>query len=186
MKLIFDKLLSIVLIVLFVIPILFIIILIKMNSSGPIIYWSDRIGRNSAIFSMPKFRTMEVNTPEVATHLMQDSEKYITSLGKFLRKTSLDELPQLYSVLIGDMSFVGPRPALFNQDDLIKLRKDLNIDQLVPGITGYAQVMGRDSISIDNKVAYDAYYLEHKSFIFDIKIIFLTLANVIISKNISH
>lgn len=161
-------------------------ILIKLTSRGPVLYWSDRVGLNNSIFRMPKFRSMRIDTPPVATHLLADPERFITPLGKWLRKTSLDELPQIFSVLKGDMSFVGPRPALFNQDDLIALRTSKGIHKIVPGITGWAQINGRDELPIPVKVDYDLYYLQHRSFIFDLKILMLTLMNVVESKGVRH
>jgi len=168
-------------------PVLIIIsILIKVTSRGPAIYWSKRVGINNNLFMMPKFRSMHVNAPQVATHLLSDSQKHITTIGAFLRKTSLDELPQLYSVIRGDMSFVGPRPALFNQDDLIKLRTSQGIEKLKPGITGWAQINGRDELPIPKKVDLDKYYLEHQSLALDIKILFLTAYKVFKSEGVSH
>lgn len=156
-----------------------------INKTNPI-YFSKRSGEKSKIFLMPKFITMKKNTPQVATHLLKHPEKYVTKIGKYMRKTSLDELPQLYSVFIGKMSIVGPRPALYNQYYLIKKRKVLKIDKLKPGITGYAQINGRDDISIKKKIDYDLFYLRNKSFILDLKIIFFTLYKIVKSKNISH
>ena len=180
-----------ILIILFFLPIilsLLIIIsfLLFYETRGKVIYFSKRIGINSEVFFMPKFRTMRFGTPQVATHLLEKPEQYLTSLGKFLRKTSLDELPQLISILYGDMSLVGPRPALFNQYDLIEKRKIMGIDKIKPGITGWAQINGRDDISIDEKVKMDHYYLNKKSIILDVKIIFLTILNIFKFKNISH
>ena len=149
-------------------------------------YWSNRVGVDNKIFKMPKFRTMRIDTPAVATHLMQNPDEYLTPIGPFLRKSSLDELPQLWSVLKGDMSFVGPRPALFNQNDLIALRTEKGVHRLVPGITGWAQINGRDDIPIPKKVEYDEYYLKNRSFIFDLKILFLTLLKVSRAENVSH
>ena len=161
-------------------------ILIRFTSSGAAIYWSDRVGQNNAIFRMPKFRTMRTGTPAVATHLLQDPAAYLTPIGGFLRKTSLDELPQLWSILAGDMSLVGPRPALFNQDDLIALRTEAGVHRLVPGLTGWAQVNGRDELPIVQKVAFDREYLQRKSFYFDLKIGMLTFMKVISRDNVSH
>jgi O-antigen biosynthesis protein WbqP len=144
------------------------------------------VGVGNTIFKMPKFRTMRIDTPAVATHLMQNPDEYLTPIGPFLRKSSLDELPQLWSVLKGDMSFVGPRPALFNQNDLIALRTEKNVHRLVPGITGWAQINGRDDIPIPKKVEYDEYYLKNRSFIFDLKILFMTLLKVSRAENVSH
>ena len=186
MKKIFDFLLSLFLGVVLTIPILVIAALVRLSSEGPVLYWSDRVGQNNQIFRMPKFRTMRIDTPPVATHLLENPDKYVTPIGKFLRKSSLDELPQLWSVLKGDMSFVGPRPALFNQGDLVALRTKKAIHALVPGITGWAQVNGRDELPIPEKVEFDAYYLKNRSFLFDIKILFLTFLRVVRAKNVSH
>lgn len=164
-------------------------LLVKLTSKGPALYWSQRVGKNNQLFSMPKFRSMRIGTPQIATHLMNQQSNpnsYLTPVGSFIRKTSLDELPQLWSVLKGDMSFVGPRPALFNQDDLIKLRTEKGVHELKPGITGWAQINGRDEIPIPQKVALDAYYLAHPSIWFDIKIILLTAIKVLRRDNITH
>ena len=160
--------------------------LVKITSKGSVLYWSDRVGINNTIFRMPKFRTMRVDTPAVATHLMENPDIYLTSIGSFLRKFSLDELPQLYSILKGDISFVGPRPALYNQDDLVELRTGKGIHKLIPGITGWAQVNGRDELPIPVKVEFDEYYLKNRSFIFDMKILLMTFFNVLSSKGITH
>lgn len=181
-----DIIFCLVCIALFVLPAIVITILIKISSPGPAIYWSKRIGQSNKTFLMPKFRSMNINTPQVATHLLSDSNQHVTSIGKLLRKSSLDELPQIYSVLIGDMSFVGPRPALFNQHDLIELRTSKGIDQLKPGITGWAQINGRDSISIEKKVQLDHYYLEQKSTLLDFKVLMLTVLKVFKSDEILH
>lgn len=165
---------------------LLLVLLVKLTSRGSALYWSDRIGRNNDIFKMPKFRTMRVDTPPMATHLMIEPERFLTPLGGFLRKTSLDELPQLFSILWGDMSFVGPRPALFNQDDLITLRTVKGIYRITPGLTGWAQVNGRDDLAIPVKVEYDEYYLKHRSFAFDIKILFMTALQAITGKGVRH
>ena len=186
MKRIFDLFFSICFALVASVPILVVAIFVKMTSKGPTLYWSDRIGVDNKIFRMPKFRTMSIDTPAVATHLLKDPDTYLTSIGSFLRKTSLDELPQLWSVLNGDMSFVGPRPALFNQDDLVKLRTEKGVHRLVPGITGWAQINGRDDLPIPIKVEYDVYYLEHRSLMFDIKIIFLTLFKVLRGEGVTH
>ncbi len=186
MKRLLDVTFALLLLILLSIPMLAISILIKLTSRGPVLYWSDRVGLNNSIFRMPKFRSMRIDTPPVATHLLADPERFITPLGKWLRKTSLDELPQIFSVLKGDMSFVGPRPALFNQDDLIALRTSKGIHKIVPGITGWAQINGRDELPIPVKVDYDLYYLQHRSFIFDLKILMLTLMNVVESKGVRH
>jgi O-antigen biosynthesis protein WbqP len=167
-------------------PILGIAFAIKSTSSGPILYWSSRIGRNNCIFKMPKFRTMQVGTPAVATHLLKNPDSYFTPIGSFLRRTSLDELPQLWSILIGDMTFVGPRPALFNQGDLIALRTHFGVHELIPGLTGWAQINGRDELSISAKVALDVEYLRQKSTGFDLKVIAFTLFKVIRGDNVRH
>lgn len=167
-------------------PYLLICLVIIIQNDGKILHWSKRIGKNNEIFMMPKFRTMKNNTPQLATHLLKDAKSHLTFSGSFLRKTSLDELPQIFSVLIGNMTFVGPRPALFNQYDLIQERLKKGIHLLKPGITGLAQISGRDDLSIDEKVKFDYLYLSNKSIFFDIKIILLTLKKVIINKNISH
>jgi O-antigen biosynthesis protein WbqP len=161
-------------------------ITVRLTSSGPILYWSDRVGRNNILFKMPKFRTMRVDTPSVATHLLDDPSRWLTPIGAFLRKTSLDELPQLLSILKGDMSFVGPRPALFNQDDLIALRTERGVHQLIPGLTGWAQINGRDELPIPVKVDYDAWYLQNRSLAVDFKIVFLTFVKVLCSEGIQH
>jgi O-antigen biosynthesis protein WbqP len=167
-------------------PILFLSLLVKLTSKGPILYWSDRVGRDNTIFRMPKFRTMQINTPAVATHLLNDPDCYLTPIGKFLRKSSLDELPQLYNIIKGDMSFVGPRPALFNQDDLVALRTEKGVHVLTPGLTGWAQVNGRDELPISVKVEFDEYYLEHRSFFFDLRILVLTLVKVLRGEGVQH
>jgi O-antigen biosynthesis protein WbqP len=186
MKRIFDIILVIAVISISILPMLAISILVKITSKGPVLYWSDRVGKNNKNFKMPKFRTMKADTPAVATHLLTNPDKHCTHVGRFLRKSSLDELPQLYSVLTGDMSFVGPRPALFNQDDLIQLRTKKGIHSLIPGITGWAQINGRDDLPIPEKVDLDEYYLNNRSFIFDLKTLFMTLLSVINSQGIQH
>jgi len=167
-------------------PILLILIGIKVSSKGPVIYWSKRVGVNNTIFLMPKFRTMKQEAPQIATSIMKNQVNYVTSFGKLLRKLSLDEIPQIYSILKGDMNFIGPRPALFNQYDLIKLRNDKGINKMLPGVTGWAQVNGRDEISIEKKVEYECEYTLKKSVIFDFYIIILTFIRVFLSRNISH
>ena len=159
---------------------------VKFTSKGPALYWSDRVGINNAIFRMPKFRSMKVDTPAVATHLLQDPKSVLTPIGDFLRKSSLDELPQLWCILKGDMSFVGPRPALFNQDDLIALRTERGVHKLMPGLTGWAQVNGRDELPIPHKVAVDAEYLEKQSFLFDLGILWMTFLKVVQRAGITH
>ncbi len=182
----FDYLLSLLLLGFFSAPMLVVALLIKLTSTGPVLYWSDRVGRHNAIFKMPKFRTMRVDTPAVATHLLADPDQFLTPLGKFFRKSSLDELPQLLSILRGDMSFVGPRPALFNQYDLIELRTQKGIHQLTPGLTGWAQINGRDELPIPVKVEFDEYYLLHRSIFLDIKVIVLTAFKVIRREGVVH
>lgn len=188
-KRVFDILLTLLAIVI-LLPLIFItFLLVKVTSKGPALYWSKRVGEGNQLFDMPKFRSMRVNTPALATHIMtqqKDPGQYITPIGAFLRKTSVDELPQLWSVLVGDMSIVGPRPALFNQDNLILLRAEFNVHKLKPGITGWAQVNGRDEIPIYQKVNLDAYYLKHQSFWLDCHIILLTLFKVIKREGVSH
>lgn len=186
MKRIFDVSLAVLLLILLALPILIIGIIIRLTSKGPIIYWSDRVGRGSKVFKMPKFRSMRIDTPAIATHLLENPNKYFSPIGSFLRRSSLDELPQLFSIIKGDMSFVGPRPALYNQDDLIRLRKNLGVDKIKPGVTGLAQVNGRDDLSIEEKVSFDSEYLEYQSFWFDIKILWITFLKVIRRDNVSH
>ena len=186
LKRFFDIVISLAALSFFCLPILFIALLVRLTSGGPILYWSDRIGRDNIIFRMPKFRTMRIDTPAVATHLMKNSDAYLTSIGSFLRKFSLDELPQLYSILKGNISFVGPRPALYNQDDLIGLRTGKGIHKLIPGITGWAQVNGRDELPIPVKVEFDEYYLNNKSFFFDLKILWMTFVKVVRREGVTH
>ncbi len=186
MKRAFDVVVALVASVVLFLPIIIIAGLVKLTSPGPILYWSDRVGRNNVIFKMPKFRSMKADTPAVATHLLNDPDSVLTPIGKFLRKSSLDELPQLWSILKGDMSFVGPRPALFNQDDLIALRTEKGVEKLVPGLTGWAQVNGRDELPIPDKVKLDVEYLQRQSFWFDIWILWLTFVKVIKKDGVSH
>ena len=186
MKRIIDILLSVGILIILLLPILLIALLVHFTSNGKTLYWSDRVGKNGVLFRMPKFRTMQVDTPTVATHLMTNPNAFLSPIGVFLRRLSLDELPQLFSVLKGDMSFVGPRPALFNQDDLIALRTEKGVDKLLPGITGWAQVNGRDELSIPDKVALDVEYLNRQSFWFDIKILWMTFLKVIKRDGVSH
>jgi len=186
MKRIFDLLLGVAILVLLVVPMLLISIAVRFSSKGPALYWSDRVGENNKIFRMPKFRSMLVDTPDVATHLLDNPDAYLSPIGGFLRSTSLDELPQLFSVLKGDMSFVGPRPALYNQDDLIALRTEKGVDKLLPGITGWAQVNGRDELPIPDKVILDVEYLNRQSFWFDIKILWMTFLKVAKRDGVSH
>lgn len=182
----FDIILSLLLLVIFSTPLILIAALIRATSRGPALHWSKRVGRNNRIFLMPKFRSMKVDTPQLATHLMTSPEAFVTPVGRILRKTSLDELPQLLSVLKGDMSFVGPRPALFNQDDLISLRTQHGVEKLRPGITGWAQINGRDELPIPVKVDFDRHYLQHQSFFFDLKIIFMTFFKVFAAQGVTH
>lgn len=186
MKRYFDIVMSFLALLVLSLPILLIATVVRLTSAGPVFHWSDRVGNKNLIFKMPKFRTMQIGTPVVATHLLSKNRSYLTPVGSFLRKSSLDELPQLWSILMGDMSFVGPRPALFNQDELIALRTQYGIDQLVPGLTGWAQVNGRDELPIFRKVQYDVEYLKRKSFWFDIKIIALTFQKVALRTGVSH
>ena len=169
-----------------IIPVLLVAIAVLLTSTGPALYWSDRVGRNNVLFKMPKFRSMRVGTPAVATHLLADARSHLTPIGSFLRKSSLDELPQLWSILAGDMSFVGPRPALFNQQDLIALRTAQGVHTLVPGLTGWAQVNGRDELPIPDKVKLDVAYLQRQSLGFDIRILWLTLVKVVTRDGVSH
>ena len=182
----FDLLFSLCLGVLLLLPILTVAFAVRITSSGPVLYWSDRVGRCNRVFRMPKFRSMMMGTPVVATHLLADPAAYLTPIGSFLRKTSLDELPQLWSIFKGDMSFVGPRPALFNQNDLITLRTKHGVDSLVPGLTGWAQVNGRDELSIVEKVRLDEEYLSRQSFIFDLLVLWLTFLRVLRRDGVSH
>lgn len=186
MKRLFDLLLGLVAAAVLSVPIVVVAVLVRLTSMGPALYWSDRVGRNNTIFKMPKFRSMRVGTPAVATHLLVNPKAHLTPIGSFLRKSSLDELPQLWSILVGDMSFVGPRPALFNQQDLIDLRTQQNVHTLVPGLTGWAQVNGRDELPIPQKVALDAEYLTRQGFWFDIKILWMTFLKVVRRDGVSH
>ena len=186
MKRLVDLILGLVAATLLIVPIFVVAVMVRLTSPGPALYWSNRVGRNNQIFQMPKFRTMRVGTPAVATHLLSNPDTYLTPIGSFLRKSSLDELPQLWSILKGDMSFVGPRPALYNQDDLIELRTRKGVDTLLPGLTGWAQVNGRDELPIPQKVELDAQYLERQGFWFDLKILWLTFLKVLRSDGVSH
>ncbi len=186
MKRLFDLAIAVILLCFLSLPILVVGLMVKLTSKGPALYWSDRVGVDNTIFRMPKFRTMHIHTPPVATHLMENSEAYLTPIGTFLRKFSLDELPQLYSVLKGDISFVGPRPALYNQDDLIELRTGKGIHTLIPGITGWAQVNGRDELPIPVKVEFDEYYLKNRSFFLDLKILWMTFIKVLKREGVMH
>ena len=186
MKRLFDLSFSIVLLLFLIVPMLLITIAIRLTSKGPALYWSERVGRNNKIFKMPKFRSMLITTPDVATHLLDNPNAHLSPIGLFLRTTSLDELPQLFSVINGDMSFVGPRPALFNQDDLIALRNKKGIEKLLPGITGWAQVNGRDELTIIDKVTFDEKYMHSQSFWLDMKILWMTLFKVIRRIGVKH
>ena len=186
MKRVFDLLLAGLAAAVLLVPVGVVATLVRLTSSGPALYWSDRVGRHNRIFKMPKFRSMRMGTPAVATHLLSDPGIYLTPIGSFLRKSSLDELPQLWSILVGDMSFVGPRPALFNQDDLIELRTRHGVHELVPGLTGWAQVNGRDELPIPEKVELDVEYLRRRSFGFDIRILWLTFVKVLRRDGVSH
>ena len=185
-KRLFDLILALCIAVFLLLPVVFVALAVRLTSTGPMLYWSDRVGRHNSIFKMPKFRSMQTGTPAVATHLLSNPDAYLTPIGSFLRKSSLDELPQLWSILKGDMSFVGPRPALFNQDDLIELRTQCGVHELVPGLTGWAQINGRDELPIPEKVALDSEYLRRRSFGFDLKIIGLTAVKVIRRDSVSH
>ncbi len=186
MKRIFDLIAAVLLLIFLSVPLAIIAMAVKLISPGPVLYWSDRVGINNSIFRMPKFRTMRIDTPVVATHLMKNPGKYLTSIGLFLRKFSLDELPQLYSIVKGDISFVGPRPALYNQADLIELRTNKGVDKIIPGITGWAQVSGRDELPIPIKVEFDEYYLKNRSLFFDFKILLKTFVKVIRREGVRH
>jgi O-antigen biosynthesis protein WbqP len=186
MKRAFDLILAFLALALFGVPALAIGVLVRLTSAGPALYWSDRVGADNRIFRMPKFRTMRRGTPAVATHLLADPDAWLTPIGGFLRRTSLDELPQLWSILKGDMSFVGPRPALFNQDDLVALRTERGVHRLVPGLTGWAQVNGRDDLPIPVKVEFDREYLDRRSLLFDLRILYLTVVRVLRASGVSH
>jgi O-antigen biosynthesis protein WbqP len=182
----FDIVAALILLVILCIPMIVIAMLIRITSRGPALYWSDRVGIHNHTFRMPKFRSMRIDAPQLATHLFREPDAYLTPIGGFLRRSSLDELPQLFSILKGDISFVGPRPALFNQDDLIALRTERGVDKLIPGLTGWAQINGRDSIPIPEKVELDAWYLRNCSFWLDLKILFMTVFKVMRTEDISH
>ncbi|WP_334156895.1 sugar transferase [Oryzomicrobium sp.] len=186
MKRAFDLLLALFAAAVLALPILLVALAVRLTSPGPALYWSDRVGRHNRIFRMPKFRSMRIDTPAVATHLLDNPAQWLTPIGSFLRKSSLDELPQLWSILVGDMSFVGPRPALFNQDDLIALRTERGVHELVPGLTGWAQINGRDELLIPQKVALDTEYLARRSFLFDLKILWLTAVKVLARDGVFH
>jgi O-antigen biosynthesis protein WbqP len=186
MKRVFDIFLGCLAALILFVPVLLVAMAVRLTSKGPALYWSDRVGRNNVIFKMPKFRSMRVGTPAVATHLLADAQAHLTLIGSFLRKSSLDELPQLWSILAGDMSFVGPRPALFNQQDLITMRTEQGVHTLVPGLTGWAQVNGRDELPIPEKVKLDVAYLQRQSLWFDIRILWLTFVKVLRRDGVSH
>ncbi len=186
MKRLFDLCLGFSIAMFLLLPVVFVAVAVRLTSQGPALYWSDRVGRDNHIFRMPKFRSMRVGTPALATHLLQDPNAYLTPIGSFLRKSSLDELPQLWSILKGDMSFVGPRPALFNQDDLIALRTASDVQHLLPGLTGWAQVNGRDELPIPEKVRLDVEYLQRQSLWFDIYILWLTFVKVVRRDGVTH
>ena len=186
MKRLFDIVLAVLMLPFLLVPMLVIGLMVRLTSKGPALYWSDRVGRLNVIYRMPKFRSMQLETPAVATHLLNDPDYYLSPIGGFLRRTSLDELPQLWSVLKGDMSFVGPRPALFNQQDLVQARTEVGVDQLMPGITGWAQINGRDELSIADKVKFDLAYLRQQSFWFDLKILIMTITRVFRRSGVSH
>jgi O-antigen biosynthesis protein WbqP len=182
----FDLLLALIALSILIWPMIFVAIAVRLSSSGSALYWSDRVGKNNAIFKMPKFRSMRINTPALATHLLEKPEMWLTPIGSFIRKTSLDELPQLWCILKGDMSFVGPRPALFNQYDLIEMRTALSVHTLVPGLTGWAQINGRDELSTADKVKFDSEYLHAQSFLLDARIIWRTFVQAIAAKGVAH
>lgn len=186
MKRLFDFTFSLFALLMLAIPMVLLALFVKLTSKGPVLYWSDRVGRENTIFRMPKFRTMRSDTPAVPTHLLGDPDRWLTPIGNFLRKSSLDELPQLFSILIGDMSVVGPRPALFNQDDLIELRTTKGVHRLTPGLTGWAQINGRDELPIPVKVEFDEYYLNHRSLSLDLQIIFRTFVKVVKREGVKH
>lgn len=186
MKRLFDLVLVLIVSLILFFPILITAFLVRLTSPGPVLYWSDRVGRYNKIFKMPKFRSMRVGTPAVATHLLSDAQSHLTPVGNFLRKSSLDELPQLWSIVCGNMSFVGPRPALFNQQDLIDLRTQHGVDKILPGLTGWAQINGRDELPIPEKVKLDVEYVQRQSLLLDMKIIFLTFLKVVRRDGITH
>lgn len=186
MKRVFDLAMAVVATVFLALPILIVALAVRLTSPGPALYWSDRVGRHNRIFKMPKFRSMRIDTPAMATHLLHNPDQWLTPIGSFLRKSSLDELPQLWSILKGEMSFVGPRPALFNQVDLIALRTEKGVHELAPGLTGWAQVNGRDELPIPQKVLLDAEYLQRRSFLFDLKILWMTTLKVLARDGVSH
>lgn len=186
MKRLFDFIFALLVAIILAIPVALVAIAVRLTSPGPVLYWSDRVGKSNKIFKMPKFRSMRVGTPAVATHLLENPNSHLTPIGSFLRKSSLDELPQIWSILVGDMSFVGPRPALFNQQDLIEQRTQLGVHALVPGLTGWAQVNGRDELPIPEKVRLDAEYLKYRSLKLDIRILWMTFVKVLGRDGITH
>ena len=186
MKRLFDLVLAAIMTILLAVPLIMVALAVRLTSPGPALYWSDRVGRNNHIFKMPKFRSMRTDTPVVATHLLDNPQSLLTPIGSFLRRNSLDELPQIWSVLVGDMSFVGPRPALYNQDDLIALRSERQVHTLVPGLTGWAQVNGRDELPIPTKVDLDVEYMQKQSFFFDMYILYLTIIKVLARDGVAH
>ncbi|MDD0838650.1 sugar transferase [Curvibacter sp. HBC61] len=186
MKRLFDLTLALIALALLLLPIALVALAVRLTSTGPALYWSDRVGRHQRIFRMPKFRSMRVGTPAVATHLLSNPDSHLTPIGSFLRRSSLDEMPQLWSILKGDMSLVGPRPALFNQQDLIALREQHGVNDLLPGLTGWAQVNGRDELAIEQKVAYDTEYLQRQSLAFDLRILWLTVIKVLRREGVTH
>lgn len=186
MKRLFDLALALVAGMLLIFPALILGLVVRLTSEGPVLYWSDRVGRNNMRFRMPKFRSMKINTPAVATHLLDRPDKFLTTIGGFIRKTSLDELPQLWSIIRGHMSFVGPRPALFNQEDLITLRTQRGVHILTPGLTGWAQVNGRDELPVLKKVELDIEYLRRQSLWFDVRILWMTVAKVLRRDGVAH
>jgi O-antigen biosynthesis protein WbqP len=186
MKRVFDVAVALMFSVILLVPMLIVALAVRLTSKGAVLYWSDRVGKENRLFKMPKFRSMRVDTPAVATHLLRAPDQWLTPIGSFLRKSSLDELPQLWCILNGDMSFVGPRPALFNQHDLIELRTRHGVHELVPGLTGWAQINGRDELPIPQKVALDSEYLRERSFLFDLKIMCLTIVKVLRRDSVTH
>jgi O-antigen biosynthesis protein WbqP len=186
MKRLFDLTVSLSAVLILMIPIALVAIIVKLTSKGPVLYWSNRVGKDNVIFQMPKFRTMQVGTPAVATHLLTNPSSFLTPIGGFLRKSSLDELPQLWNIIKGDMSLVGPRPALFNQEDLIALRTEQGVHKLLPGLTGWAQINGRDELPIPEKVKLDAEYMQKQSFLFDFVILWRTFIKVLARDGVSH
>lgn len=186
MKRVLDLVLSLIAIILLAVPILILVLMVRVTSEGPIIYWSTRVGKKGKMFQMPKFRSMRIDTPVVATHLLKNPNEYLTPIGSYLRKMSLDELPQLWCILKGEMSFVGPRPALYNQYDLIELRKRFGVDDVLPGLTGLAQINGRDELQISDKVGFDVEYIAKKSLSLDLYILWRTLVKVLTKDGVSH